>query len=217
MTTMALVASSTLSGCATMGMHLRYGGLESKTEMSESVFLDLTNELPRTVYVAESSTMAKQISIEGPVVTALRSSGYTIVETPQQATYIIQINHRQLVRRELTDGQTLSDALSGAYMAGLGGALAVGILTDSDAAGVVGLAVGALAFILDSQTKHLAHTLTTDIRVTENRCGPAGSDTREHATQIVAGASKVNLGQAEAMPVLTRGVAQAVAGLLPSS
>ena len=36
MTTMAVVASSTLSACATMGMHSRYGSLESKTETSES-------------------------------------------------------------------------------------------------------------------------------------------------------------------------------------
>lgn len=215
--TMVLLLSSTMSGCATMGMHLRYGSMESTTEMSESVFLDLTNELPRTVYVSETNTMSTNVSIEAEMRISLESAGYTIVETPAQATYIVQVSHRQLVGRELTDGQTLKDAIGSAFAAGGVAAYATGLLTDSDAFGPVGLGVGLLAFLLDSQTKHMAHFLTTDVRVTENRCGPGGSDTREHTTQVVAGASKVNLSRDAAMPVLIAGVTQAVTGLLPKS
>lgn len=217
MITLALLVSSTMSGCATMGMHLRYGSMESTTEMSESVFLDLTNELPHTVYFAESNTTSTTVSIEAEMRISLESAGYTVVEVPAQATYVVQISHRQLVKRELTDGQTISDAINDAFRTGLGAALATEVLTGSNAVGIVGLGVGVLAFILDSQTKHMAHLLTTDVRVTENRCGPGGSDTREHTTQVVAGASKVNLSRDDAMPVLIAGVTQAVTGLLPRS
>ena len=47
----------TLTGCAASRLMLRYGDLETQTEMSESVFLELRSELPKTVFLAESSTL----------------------------------------------------------------------------------------------------------------------------------------------------------------
>jgi len=198
-----------------MSMHMRYGELESKTELSESVFLDLTNELPRTVFVTENRSVSEPVSVVPAMRTALRSAGYNVVDAPQEATYIVQINHRQLVEYELGDGQDINDAIGNAFAAGLGTAFAADVLGATDVAAELGLAVGVLAFILDSNTKHLAHTLTTDVLVTENRAGPSGSRTREHSTQVVAAASQVNLGQAQALPALVAGVTQAVTGLLP--
>ena len=211
----ALIASSTLSGCATMGAHMRYGPLQSKTELSESVFLDLTNELPRTIYVSESRSMSEPVSVVPAMRTALRSAGYSVVDTPLEATYIVQINHRQLVKHELGDGQGINDAIGNAWAAGAGAALTADVLGASDIAAELGLAVGVVAFLLDANTQHLAHTLTTDVLVTEHRVGPAGSETREHWTQVVAAASKVNLGHDEALPALVAGVTQALTGLLP--
>ena len=214
--TVAVLMSGTLSGCATVGAHVRYGALESKTELSESVFMDLTNELPPTVYVSERHTAGRAVSTEQAMESALASAGYTLVDDPRDATYVVQVNHRQLVRQELGDGQGIQDAIGGAWMAGAGTAVAAEVLGIGEAAGELGLAVGVLSFLLDAQTKHLAHTLTTDVHVTEKRSGPEGTDTREHSTQIVTAASKVNLGEDEAMPALVAGVTQAITGLLPA-
>jgi hypothetical protein len=210
------VASSTLSGCATVGQQVRYGSLESKTELSESVFLDPTNDLPRTVYVTESYTAEQPVSVREALRTALVSRGYTVVAAPRDATYIVQVNHRQLVEHELGDGQDLGDAIASAWTSGASAALAAEIFGAGGIAGEVGLAVGVIGFLLDARTRHIAHTLTTDVQVIEKRGVPGGEATREHPTQIVAAASKVNLGRDEAMPALIAGVTRAVTGLLPA-
>lgn len=213
---LALLTSTTLSGCATVGMHMRYGTLEAKTEMSQSVFLDVTNELPRTVYVSETRTVGEGISVAASMQSSLRAAGYAVVDNPAEATYVIQMNHRQIVQHELGDGRDIDDAIGNAFAAGGAAALGAAVLGAEGAAGELGLAVGVAAFLLDARTKHLAHTLTTDIRVTENRCGPNGTDTREHDTQIVAAASKVNLDRAQAMPMLVGEVVSAITGLMPT-
>lgn len=206
---------TTTSGCATVGMHIRYGSLESKTDMSESIFLDLTNELPRTVYVAEADATGADLSMKKTVREALRSSGYIVVDDAREATYVVQMSHRQLNSQELGDGQDIDDAVANAYAAGLGAALGSAILGGEGAADEIGLVVGVLAFLVDSGTKHMAHTLTTDVRVTENRCGAGGSDTREHTTQVVVAASKVNLDREEALPVLATELSRTLSGLIP--
>lgn len=213
----AVLVSVALSGCVTVGSHVRYGALESKTELSGSVFMDPTNELPATVYVGESHTTNRAVSTQRAMRSALAAAGYTLVDDPTRATYLVQVNHRQLVKHELGDGQAIDDAIGAAWSAGVTTALGAEVLGIGDAAGELGLAVGILSFVLDARTKHLAHTLTTDVQVIERRSGPGGKDTREHSTQIVSAASKVNLGEDEAMPALVAGVTRAVVGLLPAA
>ena len=88
----------------------------------------------------------------------------------------------------------------------------------SGAAGQVGLAVGVLGFLFDAKTKHIAHTLTTDVLLTERISGgEGGAEFRYHETQIVSGASKVNLKREEGLPAMKRGLSRALAGLLPNT
>lgn len=206
---------ATQTGCAATGMHLRYGELKTRTEMQEPVFMDPANESPATFYVQETSSVDGAVSVVEGVRHDVAASGYTEVDDPSDATYIVQIHHRQVLEQELDDGMTLSDAIGNAYAAGAGAAIATGVFIDSDVAGEAGVIVGALAFVLDARTKHVAHTLTTDVQITERCTGDGGAEIRTHRTQVVAGASKVNLERDEAMPALIRGTAHVVANLLP--
>ncbi len=212
-----MLGSITLAGCAASRMHIRYGNLNAQTEMSESVFLELRSDLPQTVYISEVSTAGRELTIRPTLDQQLTESGYTLVDAPDEATYIIQINHLRLAESELTGDQTVNEAIEAAWMAGAGAALATDILGAAGAAGEVGLAVGLLSFFLDARTKHIAHTLTTDVLVTERV--PASGVEREfryHETRIVSAASKVNLKLKECLPAMISGLSRSLAGLLPT-
>lgn len=226
-----LAASIVLGGCATVRMHLRYGTLTSQTEMRESIFLELRSELPPTVYIAETCSADSDITVRPGLDGELAASGYTLVEDPDQATYVIQINHLRLTEAELSKDQTLGDAIGAAFAAGTAAGLAADVVgAGAEAAVGVGLAVGAAGFILDASTKHIAHMLTTDVLVTETvavrdslgdpgdlepEVVTGGRPLRRHGTQIVSGASKVNLRLTESLPVLVDGMGHTLARLLP--
>lgn len=214
LSSVVIVGSMTLSGCAASRLMMRYGDLETQTEMSESVFLELRSELPKTVFVAESSTLDHDVTILPSLERSLIESGYALAETPEEATYLLQINHLRLAEVELSEDQTLGDALSAALLAGGGAALAADILgaSGTGTAGV-GLAVGVVGFVADSRTKHIAYTLTTDVLLTETTSNE--DELIYHETRIVSGASKVNLSLEEAFPPMVQGMSVALSGLLP--
>ncbi|UCG89131.1 MAG: hypothetical protein JSW71_11570 [Gemmatimonadota bacterium] len=213
---MLLLGSAHLGGCATMRLHLRYGELASQTEMRESVFLALRSDLPPTVYVSETCAADEKITVRPRLDRELAASGYAMVETPDEATYVLQVNHVRLVETELSENQTVSDAIGSAFAAGFGTGVAADVFGASgDVAAGLGLAVGAIGFIADAHTKHLAHLLTTDVLVTETVPGGDSVALRRHATQIVSGAAKVNLRRAESLPVLVDGTSRALGRLLP--
>ncbi len=103
-----MLGSMTLDGCAASRMMIRYGSLNAQTEMSESVFLELRSDLPQTVYISEVSTAGRELTIRPTLDRQLTKSGYTLVGAPDEATYIIQINHLRLAESELTGDQTVT-------------------------------------------------------------------------------------------------------------
>ena len=214
-----LLGSMTLGGCAASRTMIRYGDLNTRTEMSESVFLELRSDLPQTVYIAESSTAGRDLTIRPALDRELTGSGYTVVDRPDDATYLIQINHLRLVKSDLSGDEDLGDAIGAGFAAGAVGALSTAEFFDAPgAAGEIGLAVGVLGFLLDAKTKHIAHTLTTEVLVTESvPAGGAERELRYHETQIVSGASKVNLALEEGLPVMIGGLSRSLAGLLPTT
>jgi hypothetical protein len=212
-----MLGSITLTGCATSRLMMRYGELETQTELSESVFLELRSDLPRTVYVVEASTIKHELTILPSLREHLMESGYTPVETPEEATYLVQINHRELAEYELGRDESVRDAVHAAFAVGAGAGLAADVLGASGKfARGVGLAAGVVGFIADAKTKHIAHTLTTDVLLTETVPGHGReTDLRYHETRIVSGASKVNLRLEESLPAIVRGLCTSVSGLLP--
>ena len=202
---LVLIGSLNFTACATARMSMRYGELNTQTEMSESVFLDLRSELPPTVYLSENSTAGRDVTVWPALDWYLTKSGYSLVESPNEATYVLQINHLRTAKVELSGDETVADALNASLMAGAGSALAAEVLGAGKAAGEIGLVVGIVAFIVDAKTKHMAHTLTTDVLVTETvPGGEGGNELRYHATEITSGASKVNLEWHESMPTMVR-------------
>jgi len=227
----ALVGCVTLNGCAAMRMKMRYGTLQSQTKLSESIFLELRSDLPPTVYLAETSSADSTITVRPALERQLAALGYELVDAPDSATYVMQVNHRQFVEVELSEDQTLGDALSSAFTAGFGVGIAADIAgAGGDVVAGAGLAAGAVGFIVDANTKHIAHLLSTDVRLTESlpgydslaapRAGVENAQSitgqvRYHETELVSGASKVNLELKESLPAILEGTGQTLARLLP--
>jgi len=212
-----LIAGLVTSGCAAMRMQMRYGKLDSQTAMSESVFLVPGSALPPTVFVQETCSADSPVTVRPAIDREFAAAGYEVVEYLEDATYVLQINHLRLAEMELSKDQTLGDALSSAFAAGFAAGLAADVASGSgDLAGGMGLAVGAVGFIVDAQTRHIAHLLTTDVLLTETVVSSDGAlDVRDHRTQVVSGASKVNLRLSQSLPVIVAGMGQALAHLLP--
>ena len=126
-----LLGSMTLGGCAASRTMIRYGDLNTRTEMSESVFLELRSDLPQTVYIAESSTAGRKLTIRPALDRELTGSGYTVVDRPDDATYLIQINHLRLVKSDLSGDEDLRDAIRAGFAAGAVGALATAEIFDA--------------------------------------------------------------------------------------
>jgi hypothetical protein len=102
-----------------------------------------------------------------------------------------------------------------AWTAGIGAALAADVLGVSEAAGELGLIAGVFGFLWDANTKHVAHTLTTDARLTERvPADGAEGEFRYHETQVVSGAAKVNLDLEDCLPTMINGLSRSLAGML---
>jgi hypothetical protein len=212
-----ILGVTTLSGCAASRMTMRHGSMNTHTAMSESVFLELDSDLPPTVYVSETCTTGDSLAVLPTLQDRLVASGYTLVESPAQATYVFQINHLRLAESELSGDQSANDAVELAWMAGMGASVAAAALDLADVADEVLVVAGVLAFLLDAKTKHVALTLTTDVLLTERIAEGEADERRYHETQVVSAASKVNLSRSEALPHLIDGVSRSVAGLLPAA
>jgi hypothetical protein len=215
---LVLLGSLLFSACAASRMMMRYGDLETKTEVSESVFLDLRSGFPKTVHVSESSSVSQDLTVLESVQRDLTAAGYRLVESPGEATYLIQISHIQLAAFELEEGQELTDAITAAFAAGAVGGITAGLLGASRrTGGKLGVVTGLVAFIADAKTERVAHALTTDVLVTEMvPGGGGGTESRYHETRIVSAASKVNLDLGEALPAIVEGMSEAVSGLMPA-
>jgi hypothetical protein len=213
----ALVGGMNLTGCATVWMTARYGDLETKAEVTESVFLELRSDLPKTVYVSESSMVEPDVTALDPLLQGLIEAGYAVVEDPDDATYLIQINHLQFATFELEDNQSVNDAVAGAVALASTAGLASSLLgADGLLPGRIGLVAGVVGFVVDAQTKHLAHTLTTEVLITETVLGPGGRpELRYHGTRVVSGASKTGLRTDESVPEIVEVLNGTLTRLMP--
>lgn len=215
--TLAVLGTMTLSGCYTTRTLIRHGSLDTNVEMTESIFLAVRSNLPRTVYLSETCTVGQELTALPDLEQRLTQAGYTVVDEPEEATYLIQVNHLHLVKTELDEGQSIRDATASMKAAAVTAGTAAALLdANLKTTGTVALAAGVIGFVADATTKRLAHTLTTDVQITET--APAdggGTETRYHQTRIVSGASKMNLSVHEALPVLVEGVGKSLSRILP--
>ncbi|HAB23282.1 MAG TPA: complement resistance protein TraT [Pantoea sp.] len=234
----AVVASClVLSGCSAMGTAIKKRNLEVKTQMSQTVWLEPSNE--KTVYLQVRNTSDKDMSdLQTLLAQDLRAKGYTVTSSPDTAYYWIQANVLKAEKMDLRQSQGfLSTGYEGAAT---GAALGAGITAyNSNSGGAIlgiGLAAGLAGMAADALVEDVNFTMVTDLQISERskstvttdnigalRQGNAGiklqtsseeGNRMKYQTRVVSNADKVNLKFEEAKPVLEAQLAKSVAGIM---
>lgn len=234
-----LVISSALvlSGCNAMGTAIKKRNLDVKTQMSETIWLEPSDN--RTVYLQIKNTSDKDMSgLQGKIASAVTAKGYQVVTSPDTAGYWIQANVLKADKMDLREAQSwLGRGYEGALT---GAALGAGITAyNSSSAGAtlgVGLASGLIGMAADAMVEDINYTMITDVQIAERttatvttdneavlRQGTSGKKVQtstqtgnqhKYQTRIVSNANKVNLKFPEAQPVLEDQLAKSISNIL---
>ncbi|WP_263081591.1 complement resistance protein TraT [Endozoicomonas sp. Mp262] len=226
---------SMLFGCAATQVALEKKNLDVQTKMSDSIFLDPVASSKRTVFLQVRNTSDKQeLNVQQALAKNIESRGYKILDDPDLAHYLLQINVLQA-------GKTDPSAAKQALASGFGGAVAgvtAGAAMGSSGKGLAaaGLIGGAVELVANSLVKDVTFSVITDIQISEKAKGKVVSssnhqlkqgnsgttsiqyseegDRKRYQTRIVSTANKMNLTFEEAQAELEKGLAGSISGLL---
>lgn len=168
---MAIIVISSvlvLSGCGAMGTAIKKRNLDVKTQMSETIWLEPSNN--HTVFLQIKNTSDKDMSgLQAKIASAVTAKGYQVVTNPDTAGYWIQANVLKADKMDLRESQGwLSKGYEGAATAA---ALGAGITAyNSNSAGAtlgVGLAAGLVGMAADAMVEDVNYTMVTDVQIAE--------------------------------------------------
>lgn len=199
---------SLLTGCAAMHTSMSKQDLVVQTRMTRTVFLEPVASNKRTVFIETRNTSGVRfIGITNTLRASLEDKGYTIVQDPDKAHFMVQANFLKL-------GKVTAREIDGAYNAGFGGALlgsSIAAVAGGDGRAVVGagLAGAAIGVAMDAMTKDVYYILVADVKVSERLNGVM----EFQRTRVISTANKVNLTFGEAVPELAAEITEAIAGI----
>ena len=233
----ALGAVVTLSGCAGIGTAISHKDLKIQTKMSNSIFLPPIPENKQVVFVQVRNTTAKEsVDLRPELVRDLRENGWRVTHDMNKAYVLLQVNVLQVGK---TNPSALKDSLAQGYGAGIAGAAAGAVLTNSAGGAVAGgIIVGLGEVIVDASVHNVTYSMVTDVQVSVR--APKGvkvhervrsdlqqgtstdvkqtyhqrSDWERYRTRVVSYANQVNLKFEKAAPILTDQLASSVANIL---
>ena len=237
MAVMVISSALVISGCSAMGTAIKKRNLDVKTQMSETIWLEPSNN--KTVYLQIKNTSDKDMSgLQSKITRTVTAKGYQVVTNPDTAGYWIQANVLKADKMDLRETQGwLSRGYEGAATAA---ALGAGITAyNSSSAGAtlgVGLAAGLVGMAADAMVEDVNYTMITDVQISERaktqvqtdnvavlRQGTSGAKVQtstetgnqhKYQTRVVSSANKVNLKFPEAQPVLEDQLAKSIANIL---
>lgn len=227
---------SLLYGCAATQVALKKKSLDVQTKMSDSIFLDPVATSKRTVFLQFRNTSDKQeLNIEQGLRNRIISKGYRLLDDPDAAHYLLQINVLQAGK---TDPAAARQALASGFGGALAGVTAGAAMGSSSSEGLAaaGLIGGAIELVANSLIKDVTYSVITDIQISEKakgkvvsksnhqlKQGNSGSTSvqyteednkKRYQTRIVSTANKMNLSFSEAIADLEQGLVGSISGLL---
>lgn len=235
--TSMLLSLFLLTGCGAMSTAIKKRNLEVNTQMSETIWLEPSNQ--KTVYIQIKNTSDKDMSgLKTQITHELQSKGYSVITSPNDAYYWVQVNVLKADKMDLREAQSfLNQGYQGAAAgAAIGGGIAAFNTSSTGTALGIGLASGLIGMAADSMVEDVNYTMITDIQVAERtqanvtttniaalKQGNSGrkvqtseteGDQHKYQTRIVSNANKVNLKFEEAKPVLEQQLAKAISNIL---
>jgi outer membrane lipoprotein SlyB len=235
-----LLASSItlLCSCAATQVALEHHKLETKTRLSQTIFLDPVPDAQKSIFITVKNTSDEEMDINESLYQAFRAKGYRVVRNPNEAHYLLQANILTASKMSLAASQT---ALGGGYGSALAGGVVgagLGSLTHHSSAMIGGgIAGGLVGLAADSLVKEVNYTLISDVQISE-RVGRGTTVSEQHKaslsqgsgsrltqtstrtshferyrTRIVSNANQVNLSFAKARPALEKDLVKTLAGI----
>lgn len=227
-----------LSGCAATQVALEKKDLKVQTLMSDTLFLDIENQVSRSVYVDIRNTTDKDFDLAERIKSKLQAKGYALASNPKDAGYILQVNVLQVGQ---ADPAALRTSVFGGYGstlgAGLAGATAGALIAGNAGAGaaVGGALFGIGDMVAGSLVKDVTYSVMTDIMISEKTASKVKeqqtarlakgkgtklsqsiekeSNRQRYQTRIASSANQVNLKFEEALPHLQEGLAKSISGI----
>lgn len=164
--TIALSTAMVLfTGCATTE-------LQTKVQMTQSIFVDPVAKDKRLIFVAMRNTSGQNINLENRIISALQSKGYTVVDDPDKATYILMANILYC------DKKQENNALGAAGAGAATGATIAAYNRGGVGNAVAGAAAGALiAGIAGKLTEDTIYQMQVDVMVKQKAKGKVMANT----------------------------------------
>lgn len=159
------VATLFFSGCAT-------SELQTNAKMTQSVFINPVAKSKRLIFVSSKNTSGQKIDLERNIVRELQTKGYTIVDDPEQATYILMMNVLYCDKKQ--ENNTAGGAL-GAGAAGAG----IAAYNGGGAGKTIGVGLGAalVGGLLAKATEDTIYQMQVDIMIREKANGKVYNST----------------------------------------
>jgi len=224
---------STSFGCAAAQVAMEHQDLKTEIQMSDTIFLEIHDDVKKTIYVSIKNTSDKILELDGRVKSRLRNAGYEIVEKPSEAFYHLQANVLYIGK---ADPSALKESVMGGYGGPVLGAAIGGAISGNVTGALGGMAGGALAeMVAGSLVKNVTYSIVTDIQVAEKTKDRVkqvvdsslkqGSGTaikqssssvksrKKYRTRIASSANQVNLEFADAQMQLEDSLARSIAGI----
>lgn len=163
---MSVVAATILfSGCAT-------SELQTSSKMTQSVFINPVAKNKRLIFVSSKNTSGQNINLENSILSALQAKGYTVVEDPELATYVLMMNVLYCDKKQ--ENNTAGGALAaGAVGAGVSG------YNNGGAGQMVGVGLGAalVGGLIAKATEDTIFQMQVDILIREKANGKVYTST----------------------------------------
>jgi len=158
MFTSIVSATLLLTGCATTE-------LQTSATMTQSVFINPVAKEKRTIFVSTKNTSGTNINLENTIVNTLYTKGYTVVDDPETATYVLMTNVL------FCNKKSENNVATGAMMGGMAGAIGnsgAGNFKSVAVAGIGGAVVGGL---IGKATEDTIYQMQVDIMIKEKSKG----------------------------------------------
>lgn len=166
---LAMTMTAVLAGCATVTTAVEHRNLKASSKMSSSLFIDPVAPSQQTVLVQVRNTTDKpDFQIAQPLIASIQAKGWRLVDDPDAANLILQVN---ILQAGQTEANAVQSALASGYGGGLLGSAALGgtaaALGGANGYGIGGsaLAVGAADYVGSLLVKSVMFSAITDVRV----------------------------------------------------
>lgn len=196
-----IIASTLLiTGCATLE-------LETNVKMTKSVFLKPHSKENKTIYISLKNITDDNLDILPLLKQKLKEKNYTLLETSDNAQYILMIN--VLFANNLKEANAVK---AGAGLGITSGFIAAGSGSNAGNSLLIGASVALASGLVAKSLEDETYRAVVDI-VIDEKSDDANSDSvmgkgyKEHKTRVLAEAVQTNLKLNEALPILSQKVA----------